>query len=240
MTELIDRISAALVGLKMPRALEALGPTLRRLEQGEITAVEAIDALLSEEYALRETRRIDIALRTAKLLPVKTVESFDFAFQPSLDRERIAALAQLDFIRRRETVHFLGPPGTGKSHLATALGVAAVKAGKSVYKTTLVELADSLAKAERQGQLAEKGAMIPASNRSFAEWGDIFGDPVVATALLDRLLHHAAVVRIEGASYRPGKHADLIPEHVRTNAPIAPPPPPKKRGRPKKEARTDD
>ncbi len=278
MTELVDRIGAALVGLKMPRALEALGPTLRRLEQGEITAVEAIDALLSEDCALRETRRIDIALRTAKLLPVKTVESFDFAFQPSLDRERIAALAQLDFIRRRETVHFLGPPGTGKSHLATALGVAAVKAGKSVYKTTLAELTDSLAKAERQGRLAEKirfftraallvvdeigylpiskggaslffqivnaryekGAMILTSNRSFAEWGDIFGDPVVATALLDRLLHHAVVVRIEGASYRLRKHADLIPEHVRTNTLITPPPPPKKRGRPKKETRTDD
>ena len=278
MTELIDRISAALVGLKMPRALEALGPTLRRLEQGETAAVEAIDALLSEDCALRETRRIDIALRTAKLLPVKTVESFDFAFQPSLDRERIAALAQLDFIRRRETVHFLGPPGTGKSHLATALGVAAVKAGKSVCKTTLAEPAESLAKAERQGRLAEKirffaraallvvdeigylpitqggaslffqivnascekGAMILTSNRSFAEWGDIFGDPVVATAFLDRLLHHAVVVRIEGASYRPGKHADLIPEHVWTNAPITPPPPPKKRGRPKTETRTDD
>ncbi len=258
-------------------ALEALGPTLQRLEQGEITAVEAIDALLSEDCALRETRRIDIALRTAKLLPVKTVESFDFTFQPSLDRERIAALAQLDFIGRRETVHFLGPPGTGKSHLATALGVAAAKAGKSVYKTTLAEPVEPLAKAERQSQLAEKirffaraailivdeigclpifrggaslffqivnascekGAMILTSNRSFAEWGDIFGDPVVATALLDRLHHHAAVVRIEGASYRLRKHADLIPEHVRTNAPITPPPP-KKRGRPKKETRTDD
>ena len=156
MTELVDRISAALVGLKMPRALEALSHTLHRLEQSEITAVEAIDALLSEDCAVRETRRIDIALRTSKLVPVKTVESFDFAFQPSLDRERIAALAQLDFIRRREVVHFLGPPGTGKSHLATALGVNAVKAGKSVYRTTLAEPADSLAKAERQGQLAEK------------------------------------------------------------------------------------
>ena len=274
MTELVDRISAALVGLKMPRALEALGHTLHRLEQGELTAVEAIEALLSEEYAVRETRRIDIVLRTSKLVPVKTVESFDFAFQPSLDRERIAALAQLDFIRRNEVVHFLGPPGTGKSHLATALGV---NAGKSVYRTTLAELTESLAKAERQGQLAEKirflaraallivdeigylpitqggaslffqivnascekGAMILTSNRGFAEWGDIFGDPVVATALLDRLLHHAVVIRIEGASYRLRAHADLIPEHVRANAPIMPPPPPKKRGRPKKETRSD-
>ncbi|WP_299845357.1 ATP-binding protein [uncultured Jannaschia sp.] len=94
-------------------------------------------------------------LRTAKLHPVKTLESFDFSFQPSLDRERIAALAQLDFIRRAEVVHFLGPPGTGKSHLATALGVAAVKAGRQVYRASLAELIDGLARAERHGQLTE-------------------------------------------------------------------------------------
>ncbi len=80
----------------------------------------------------------------------------------------------------------------------------------------------------------EKGAMILTSNRGFAEWGEVFGDPVVATALLDRLLHHAVVVQIERASYRLRRHADLIPEHVRANAPIAPPPPPKRRGRPPK------
>ena len=272
MTELLDRIRGALVGLKMPRALEALDHTMQRLEQGKINGIEAIDALLSEEYATRETRRIDVALRTAKLLPVKTLEGFDFAFQPSLDRERIAALAQLDFIRRAEVVHFLGPPGTGKSHLATALGVAAVKAGRQVYRATLAELIDALAKADRQGLLVEKirfytrasllivdeigylpigqgganlffqlvnaryekGAMILTSNRGFAEWGEVFGDPVVATALLDRLLHHAVVIQIEGASYRLRAHADLIPEHVRANAPIAPPPPPKRRGRPPK------
>jgi len=261
-----------MVGLKMPRALEALDHTMQKLEQGEITAIEAIDSLLSEEYSTRETRRIDIALRTSKLLPIKTLESFDFSFQPSLDRERIAALAQLDFIRRAEVVHFLGPPGTGKSHLATALGVAAVKTGMQVYRATLAELVEVLAKAERQGQLAEKirfyarssllivdeigylpitqgganlffqlvnaryekGAMIMTSNRGFAEWGDVFGDPVVATALLDRLLHHAVVVQIEGASYRLRGHSDLIPEHARTNAPITPPPAPKRRGRPPK------
>ncbi|MBY6059795.1 IS21-like element helper ATPase IstB [Leisingera daeponensis] len=272
MTATLDRIRGALVGLKMPRALEALDHTMQKLEQGEISGIEALDALLSEEYATRETRRIDVALKTAKLMPIKTLEGFDFTFQPSLDRERIAALAQLDFIRRAEVVHFLGPPGTGKSHLATALGVAAVKAGRQVYRATLAELIEALVKAEREGRLAdkirfyarpsllivdeigylpitqgganlffqlvnaryEKGAMILTSNRGFAEWGDVFGDPVVATALLDRLLHHAVVVQIEGASYRLRGHTDLIPEHTRTNAPITPPPPPKRRGRPPK------
>ena len=277
MSEVLDRIRGALVGLRMPRALEALDHTMQQLEQGNLSGIEALDVLLSEEYSTRETRRIDVALKTAKLMPIKTLEGFDFSFQPSLDRERIAALAQLDFIRRAEVVHFLGPPGTGKSHLATALGVAAVKAGKSVYRATLAELIEALVQAEREGRLAdklrfyartallivdeigylpisngggnlffqlvnaryEKGAMILTSNRGFAEWADVFGDPVVATALLDRLLHHAVVVQIEGASYRLRGHTDLVPEHVRANAPITPPPPPKRRGRPRKEPQTN-
>ncbi len=86
----------------------------------------------------------------------------------------------------------------------------------------------------------EKGAMILTSNRGFAEWGELFGDPVAATALLDRLLHHAVVVQIKGASYRMRQHADLVPEHARTNAPITSPPPPKKRGRPRKKQDNGD
>ncbi|HJL15264.1 MAG TPA: IS21-like element helper ATPase IstB [Sandaracinaceae bacterium LLY-WYZ-13_1] len=277
MTELLDRIRASLVGLRMPRALEALDHTVQRLEKGEIGALEAIDGLLAEEHVTREDRRIGVALKTARLTPPKTLEGFDFAFQPSLDRNRILALAQLDFVARAEVVHFLGPPGTGKSHLATALGVAAVKAGRSVYRCSLAELVEALGRAEREGRLTEKirflarpslliideigylpitpgganlffqlvnaryekGAMILTSNRGFAEWGEVFGDPVVATALLDRLLHHAVVVQIEGASYRLRSHADLIPEHVRANAPITPPPAPKRRGRPPKNRSVD-
>ncbi|HKN42090.1 MAG TPA: IS21-like element helper ATPase IstB, partial [Sphingomicrobium sp.] len=216
----LDRIRKTLVGLKMPRALEVLDQAVRQLERGETSALEVIDTLFAEELTLRENRRVKMALRMAKLSTVKTLAGFDFSFQPSLDRNRILALAQLDFIGRNEVIHFLGPPGTGKSHLATALGVEAVKAGRSVYFASLADIVSVLAKAEREGQLRERirflcrpsllivdeigylpviqgggnlffqlvnaryerGAMILTSNRGFAEWGEVFGDPVVATA----------------------------------------------------------
>jgi DNA replication protein DnaC len=247
-----------------------LDATLRRIEQGEINGIEVLDLLLLEELTLRESRRIKAALTMARLTTVKTLASFDFAFQPSLDRTRILALAELKFSDRAEAVHLLGPPGTGKSHLASALAVEAVKAGKSVYFATLAEIIATLSKAEREGQLRErirflsrasllvvdeigylpvtpgggnlffqlvnaryeKGAMILTSNRGFAEWGEVFGDPVVATALLVRLLHHAVVIQIEGSSYRLRQHAKLVPEHVRSKALITPPPAPRRRNRP--------
>lgn len=115
----VDNIRRSLVNLKMPRALEMLDATLRRIEQGQIDGIEAIDDLLAEELTLRENRRIKAALRMARLPVIKTIAGFDFSFQPSLDRNRVLALAGLDFINRAEVVHLLGPPGTGKSHLAT-------------------------------------------------------------------------------------------------------------------------
>ena len=158
-----------------------------------------------------------------------------------------------------------------------ALGVEAVRAGRSVYFSPLADIVASLARAEREGTLRERirflcrasllivdeigylpvgagagnlffqlvnaryerGAMILTSNRGFAEWGEVFGDQVVATALLDRLLHHAVVVQIEGASYRLRQHADLVPEAMRTRPipPVVPSPP--RRGRPPKDRSAD-
>jgi DNA replication protein DnaC len=274
-TSAVDRIKANLVGLRMPRALEIIDAIVRQLERGEVSPLDAIDAMLAEELTLRESRRIKTSLVMARLSTIKTLASFDFAFQPSLDRNRILALAELKFIDHSEVVHLIGPPGTGKSHLSIALGVEAVKAGRSVHFLTLADLISALAKAEREGTLREKirffcrfallivdeigylpvvpgggnlffqlvnaryerGAMILTSNRGFAEWGEVFGSPLVATALLDRLLHHAVVVQVEGASYRLRQHAELLPEHIRSNALIHPPAVtvvPKRRGRPPK------
>jgi DNA replication protein DnaC len=107
---LIERVKTSLVALKMPRALEVLDVTLRGIERGEIGAVEAIDALLTEELTTRENRRVRMAVQMARLSAIKTLAGFDFAFQPSLDRNRILALAGLQFIDRAEALHLIGPP----------------------------------------------------------------------------------------------------------------------------------
>ena len=155
-SSVIERVKTNLVGLRMPRALEILDVTLRGIERGEITAIEAIDALLTEELTLRENRRVKMAVQMAKLSSIKTLAGFDFAFQPSLDKNRVMALAGLQFIDRAEAVHLIGPPGTGKTHLSLALGVEAVKAGRSVYFSSLADIVASLAKAEREGTLRER------------------------------------------------------------------------------------
>ena len=152
----IDRIRDHLVGLRMPRALETLEHVVQQLERGQLGAIEAIETLLVEEITIRESRRVKAALQMARLATIKTLSGFDFSFQPSLDRNRILALAQLDFIDRHEVVHFIGQSGTGKSHLAAALGVEAVRAGRSVYFSPLADIIDSLAKAEREGRLRER------------------------------------------------------------------------------------
>ena len=195
---------------------------------------------LETEWQGRFQRGIEARLRMARFPWLKTLDQFDFDFQPSLDRRQVRELAGMSFVERAHNVIVLGPPGVGKTHLAIALGVKAVEAGYSVLFLTLENLMTRLVKAFHENRLErslqqlvypkvliideigylplsnleaslffrlvvrryERASLIVTSNKSFLDWGETFNDPVLATAILDRLLHYSTTLNIKGESYR--------------------------------------
>ena len=147
------RIAAQLADLKMPGALEALDDVLAGVDGGGTTAAEAIERLLAAQITLRNSRRLATAMRSSRLPAIKTLEDFDFSFQPSIKREQIDSLHELGFLERKENVVFLGPPGVGKTHLAISLAITTAESGRRVYYGTLTDLIDSLEEAEAAGRL---------------------------------------------------------------------------------------
>jgi DNA replication protein DnaC len=195
---------------------------------------------LGSEWQGRYQRSIEARLKQARFPWVKTLEQFDFDFQPSLDRKQVRELAGLTFAERAHNVIVLGPPGVGKTHLAIGLGVKAVENGYSVLFLTLEALITRLTKAMNENRLErslqqlvypkvliidevgylpltrteaslffrliarryERSSLIITSNKSFLDWGEMFNDPILATAILDRLLHYSTTLNIKGESYR--------------------------------------
>jgi DNA replication protein DnaC len=151
-----------LADLKMPGALEAADGILSKADGGSITAAEAIQELLGAQINLRNNRRLQAAMRSSRLPAVKTLEEFDFAFQPSIKRDQIESLAELSFLERKENVVLLGPPGVGKTHLAIGLAIAAAQSGRRVYYGTLADLVTSLEEARAAGALKRRLAVLAA------------------------------------------------------------------------------
>ncbi len=148
-----ERIASQLADLKMPGAREALDEILSGVDGGGMTAAEAIEQLLAAQISLRNSRRLEAAMRSSRLPCVKTLADFDFTFQPSIKREQIESLHELGFVERRENLCLLGPPGVGKTHISISLAVAAAEAGRKIYFGTLTDLIDSLEEAKAAGQL---------------------------------------------------------------------------------------
>lgn len=155
-----DGIRGMLADLKMPGSLEAVDAILGEIDGGRLAATEAISRLLSAQISLRNNRRLQAAMRSSRLPSVKTLESFDFSFQPSIKREQIESLHELNFVDRKENVVLLGPPGVGKTHLAISLAIAAAQRGRRVYYGTLIDLITSLEEAQAAGQLTRRLAVL--------------------------------------------------------------------------------
>jgi DNA replication protein DnaC len=234
------RMVAHLQRLKLFRVHERLDTLLHEASAQELPYADFLARLLTEEVTAKAEKPVTMRTAMARFPYRKTLASFDCSFQPSVDRKKLQELATCRFLEHGDHLVFRGPPGTGTTHLAIALGLKAVQQGHRTRFTSAMSLIAALTKASAENRLEERlkpyslptlliidgigympidqqgahlffqlisrrderGAIVRTSNQSFGQWGEVFGNAVIATAILDRLLHHRVVSTIKGESSR--------------------------------------
>lgn len=226
--------------LNMPEFRTNIERYIGCVESGEKTMIDALYELTELELDLRTKRAMNACVKVANFPFIKRLSDFDFSFQPSINKEQIMNFKYLQFLEKKENIIFIGSPGVGKTHLATAIGIEAASMRTSTYFIGCNDLVLQLKKAHIENRLEqrlkffskyklliidevgflpldtessnllfqliarryEKNSTIVTTNKSLSRWGEVFGDPVIANAILDRLLHHSTVINIVGRSYR--------------------------------------
>ena len=235
-----DDLVPTLKKLRLSGVLQSLDIRLRQAVDGDLSHVEFLLRLLMDEVERREAKQLQLRLSRASFEHAKTLEEFDFRFNPKLPKAKLLDLCTCNFLSTHTNVLLVGPAGVGKSHIAQSIGHRACMLGHKTLYVSAHRMLTALRAARADGtwdrqltkytspellvvddlglrplqadepmdlyevirQRYERGSMILTSNRDITEWYPLFGDDLLASAAMDRLLHHSHVITLDGKSYR--------------------------------------
>jgi len=236
----MEKIKTKLRNLKLAGMVKSIESRNKYAIEKKASYIDFIELLLEDEYVNRISNSFSKRLNKSKIDTQKTIDDFDFNYQPELNKKQILDIASCRYINENKNIVLMGKPGVGKTHLANAFGLEAIKQGYKVIFLHINDLIDKINVAKADGSINsfmntllnadlvildelgfkkipsdsidgffevirkryEKGSIIITTNRNFEDWGNVFGDYVMASAIIDRIVHHAIIIKINGESFR--------------------------------------